>query len=217
MDVAENVQEEKVFHDFLEWRQSLRSLTEIGAWRDSSRNLIVSGGDGQPVNVAEMSVSGFRVAAGEPPGPGAGRSRRTTRGARLAGDWLRRVAHAVRQRSTRARTRRAARSRGRHGGRGHARASSFRSRTTCGCRSRPLFSINAALRPAITVFALLAPGETMQTAQAELTTAGRRAATESPATHRHLEPRVRPCHDDGRAWAPGDQPIARSTFSTSCC
>ena len=32
--------------------------------------------------------------------------------------------------------------------------------------------------PAITVFARLAPGETMQTAQAELTTAGRRAATE---------------------------------------
>jgi putative ABC transport system permease protein len=46
--------------------------------------------------------------------------------------------------------------------------------------------------PAITVFALLAPGETLQTAQAELTTAGRRAATESPATHQHLEPRVRP-------------------------
>ena len=64
----------------------------------------------------------------------------------------------------------------------------FRSRTTCGCRSRPLFSIKSALRPAITVFALLAPGETMQTAQAELTTAGRRAATELPATHRHLEP-----------------------------
>ena len=46
--------------------------------------------------------------------------------------------------------------------------------------------------PAISVFALLAPGETIQTAQAELTTAGRRAATESPATHQHLEPRVRP-------------------------
>jgi len=46
--------------------------------------------------------------------------------------------------------------------------------------------------PAISVFALLAPGETIQTAQAELTTAGRRAATELPATHQHLEPRVRP-------------------------
>jgi hypothetical protein len=45
--------------------------------------------------------------------------------------------------------------------------------------------------PAITVFALLAPGETLQTAQAELTTAGRHAAAEFPATHQHLEPRVR--------------------------
>ena len=66
MDVAANVQEEKVLHDFLEWRQSLRSLTDVGAWRDSSRNLIVSAGDVRPVKVAEMSVSGFRVAAGEP-------------------------------------------------------------------------------------------------------------------------------------------------------
>ncbi|HEV3486234.1 MAG TPA: ABC transporter permease, partial [Vicinamibacterales bacterium] len=46
--------------------------------------------------------------------------------------------------------------------------------------------------PAITVFALLAPGETMQTAQAELTTFGRRAATAFPTTHQHLEPRLRP-------------------------
>ncbi|MBA3642121.1 MAG: ABC transporter permease [Acidobacteria bacterium] len=46
--------------------------------------------------------------------------------------------------------------------------------------------------PAITVFALLAPGETMQTAQAELTTVGRRAATQFPTTHEHLEPRLRP-------------------------
>jgi putative ABC transport system permease protein len=46
--------------------------------------------------------------------------------------------------------------------------------------------------PAISVFALLAPGATLQTAQAELTTAGRRAAAELPATHQHLEPRLRP-------------------------
>ncbi len=42
MLVAANVQEEKILHDFLEWRQSLRSLTDVGAWRDSSRNLIVN-------------------------------------------------------------------------------------------------------------------------------------------------------------------------------
>ena len=67
IDVAANDEEEQVLDDFLQWQQSLRSLTEIGAWRDSSRNLIVSaGGDPRPVNVAEMSVSGFRVSDGEP-------------------------------------------------------------------------------------------------------------------------------------------------------
>jgi len=66
IDVAANVQEQKVLHDFLGWQQSLRALTDVGAWRDSSRNLVVAGGDARPVKVAEMSVSGFRVADGEP-------------------------------------------------------------------------------------------------------------------------------------------------------
>ena len=66
MDVAANVQEQQVLSDFLGWQQSLRSLTDVGAWRDSSRNLVVAAGDARPVNVAEMSVSGFRIADGEP-------------------------------------------------------------------------------------------------------------------------------------------------------
>ena len=67
--------------------------------------------------------------------------------------------------------------------------------------------------PAITVFALLAPGETIQTAQAELTTAGRRAATEFPATHQHLEPRVRPYAMMAAPGEPGDQPIMYAIYS----
>jgi len=66
--------------------------------------------------------------------------------------------------------------------------------------------------PAITVFALLAPGATMQTAQAELTTAGRRAATELPGTHQHLEPRVRPYAMMASPGGPGDQPIMYSIY-----
>jgi putative ABC transport system permease protein len=46
--------------------------------------------------------------------------------------------------------------------------------------------------PAITVFGVLAPGATIETAQAELTTVGRRAALEQPATHEHLQPQVSP-------------------------
>jgi hypothetical protein len=65
IDVAASVHEKRILHDFLDWQHSLRSLTDVGAWRDSSRNLVVAAGDARPVNVAEMSVSGFRVADGE--------------------------------------------------------------------------------------------------------------------------------------------------------
>src|SRR3954468_10387592 len=194
VDVAANVPEKKVLHDFLEWQHLLRSLTDVGAWRDSSRNLVVAAGDARPVNVAEMSVSGFRVADGEP----------------LMGRVL---VEADEQPAAPAvavigydvwRTR-------------------FGSDPNVLGRAVQLGSENATIvgvmregfefpishdvwlplktavldqkprsGPAISVFALLAPGASMQTAQAELTMAGRRAATESPATHQHLEPRLRP-------------------------
>ncbi len=66
--------------------------------------------------------------------------------------------------------------------------------------------------PAITVFALLASGETMETAQAELTTAGRRAATVFPATHQHLEPRVRPYAMMIAPDGPGEMAILYSIY-----
>ena len=214
MDVAANVQEEKILHDFLEWRQSVRSLTEVGAWRDSSRNLIVSAGDPRPVNVAEMSVSGFRVADGEP----------------LMGRVL---VEADEQPAAPAvavigydvwRTR--------FGSDPHVLGRDVQlgnEHATVVGVMREGFEFPVAhdvwlplktavldqqprSGPAITVFALLAPGETMQTAQAELTTAGRRAATESPATHQHLEPRVRPYAMMVAPGRPGDQPIMYSIY-----
>lgn len=194
IDVMAKVQEQKVLHDFLVWQQSLRSLTDVGAWRDSSRNLVVAGGDARPVNVAEMSVSGFRVADGEP----------------LMGRVL---AEADEQPAAPSvavigydvwRTR--------FGSDPHVlgRAVQLGNEyaTVVGVMREgfefpvshdvwlPLKAavLNQEPRsgPAISVFALLAPGETIQTAQAELTTAGRRAAAALPATHQHLEPRVRP-------------------------
>ena len=215
MDVAANVQEEKVLHDFLEWRQSVRSLTDVGAWRDSSRNLIVSAGDVRPVNVAEMSVSGFRVADGEP----------------LMGRVL---VEADEQPAAPAvavigydvwRTRFGSDPNvlGRDVQLGNEHA------TVVGVMREGFeFPVSHDVwlplktsvldrkprsGPAITVFALLAPGETIQTAQAELTTAGRRAATELPATHQHLEPRVRPYAMMASPGEPGDQPIMYAIYS----
>src|SRR5688572_19678898 len=215
MDVAENVQEEKILHDFLEWRQSLRSLTDVGAWRDSSRNLIVSAGDGRPVNVAEMSVSGFRVADGEPL---MGRVL-VEADERPAAPTVAVIGYEV----WRTRFGSDPNVLGRDVQLGNEHA------TVVGVM-REGFEFPVAhdvwlplktsvldqkprSGPAITVFALLAPAETIQTAQAELTTAGRRAATQLPATHQHLEPRVRPYAMMAAPGEPGDMPIMYAIYS----
>jgi predicted permease len=46
--------------------------------------------------------------------------------------------------------------------------------------------------PAVSVFGLLAPGATLEAAQAELTAVGQRVAGEHPATHAQLRPHVAP-------------------------
>jgi putative ABC transport system permease protein len=214
IDVAANVQEKKILHDFLEWQQSLRSLTNVGAWRDSSRNLVVAGGDGRPVNVAEMSVSGFRVADGEPlmgrvlvesdeqpASPGVAvigydvwRTRFGSdpdvlgRDVQLGSDHVT-VVGVMRE-----------------GFEFPVKHDVWLPLKTAVLDRTPRSG------PAISVFALLAPGETMQTAQAELTTAGQRAATELPATHQHLEPRVRPYAMMVVPDGPGDLAIMYSIY-----
>jgi putative ABC transport system permease protein len=215
IDVAANAREERVLHDFLEWQQSLRSLTDVGAWRDSSRNLVVAAGDARPVNVAEMSVSGFRVADGEPlmgrvlveadehPGApavavigyGVWRTRFRSdpgvlgRDVQLGNEYFTVVGIM------------------REGFEFPVSHDVWLPLRTAGLDQKPRSG------PPITVFALLAPGETMQTAQAELTTAGRRAATASPATHQHLEPRVRPYAMMVVPDGPGEMAIMYSIYS----
>lgn len=46
-------------HDFEEWRGELKSIVELGAFRDDSRNLITEDGQAYLVNVASMTASGF--------------------------------------------------------------------------------------------------------------------------------------------------------------
>src|SRR3954471_22265983 len=194
VDVAASVQEKRVLHDFLEWRPALRSVTDVGAWRDSSRNLVVAAGDARPVKGAEMSVSGFRLAGGEP----------------LMGRVL---VEADQQAAAPAvvvigyevwRTRfgsdpnvlgRAVQLGNQHPTVVGVMREGFEfpvSHDAWLPLKTAVLDQEPRSGPAISVFARLAPGETMQTAQAELTTAGRRAATASPATHQHLEPRLRP-------------------------
>jgi len=214
IDVAANIQEKKVLRDFLEWKQSLRSLTELGAWRDSSRNLIVSAGEARPVNVAEMSVSGFRVADGQPlmgrvlveadeqpAAPAVAVIGYDVWRTRLGSDpnVLGRDVQLGNEHATVVGVMR-------EGFEFPVKHDVWLPLKTAVLEQAPRSG------PALTVFALLAPGATMPTAQAELTTAGRRAATELPATHQHLEPRVRPYAMMVGPGEPGDQPIMYSIY-----
>src|ERR1700752_2762624 len=214
IDVAANVQEDKVLHDFLEWQESLRSLIDVGAWRDSSRNLVVAAGDARPVNVAEMSVSGFRVADGEPlmgrvlveadeqpAAPAVAVIGYDVWRTRLGGDpnVLGRAVQLGTEYATVVGVMR-------EGFEFPVSHDVWLPLKTAVLDQQPRSG------PAITVFALLAPGETLQTAQAGLTTAGRPAATEFPATHQHLEPRVRPYAMMVGPGGPGDQPIMYSIY-----
>ncbi|MBW3553376.1 MAG: ABC transporter permease [Gemmatimonadetes bacterium] len=61
-DAAEGGPEERIAHEFGIWRGELESVGELGAFRTLERNLLLGEGHGQPVQVAEMTASGFRVA-----------------------------------------------------------------------------------------------------------------------------------------------------------
>jgi predicted permease len=215
VDVAVNDEEEQILHDFLEWRQSLRSLSDVGAWRNSSRNLIVSAGEPRPVAVAEMSVSGFRVADGvplmgrvlveadeQPAAPAVAVIGYAVWRTRFGSDpnVLGRDVQLGNEHVTVVGVMR-------EGFEFPVAHDVWLPLKTAVLDQKPRSG------PAITVFALLAPGETLQTAQAELTTAGRRAATALPATHQHLEPRLRPYAMMASPGEPGDQPIMYAIYS----
>jgi putative ABC transport system permease protein len=194
MDAVANVPERKILHDFLEWRQSLRSLTDLGAWRDSNRNLVIAEGEARPVKVAEMSVSGFRLADGDPL---MGRML-TDADERVEAPPVAVIGYHV----WRTRFGSDPRVLGRSVQLGHEYA------TVVGVMREgfefpvshdvwlplktSLFDQGPRSGPAISVFARLAPGVAIQAAQAELTAAGRRVASQSPGTHQHLQPLVRP-------------------------
>ena len=49
-------------HDLAVWRQELSAIELVGAYRTIARNLITSDSPSEPVRIAEMTASGFRVA-----------------------------------------------------------------------------------------------------------------------------------------------------------
>ncbi|HEX8360045.1 MAG TPA: ABC transporter permease [Longimicrobium sp.] len=193
-DVQANEPEPHALQDFLVWRQVMRSVTDLGAWENVTRNLAGRDGEFRPVQVAAMTASGFDVAgtrpllgrplvpaderAGAPPVVVLGHD---VWRARFAGDSAM-VGQAVQLGDTYA--------------------------TVVGVMPdgfsfpvahdawTPLRTDALGLAPlggpTVAVFGRLAPGASLEQVQAELTALGRRAAREHPDTHEHLRPQVMP-------------------------
>ena len=193
-DLEANDPEPRALHDFVVWRQSMRSVTDFGAWEDVTRNLEGHDGEVRAVQVASITASGFRV-AGTPPllgralvptdeQPGAPavlvlghdvwQARFAADSAIVGqivqlGDAYPTVVGVMPE--------------------GFAFPVSHEAWTPF----RPDVLDEAPLNgPAITIFGRLAPGASLAEAEAELAALGQRAASELPDTHEHLLPQVVP-------------------------
>lgn len=205
-DAVAGQDERRLLHDFLGWRRDVRSIEEIGAFRTLERNLVLGNSRPEPVTIAEMSASAFRI-TNVPPLMGRPllESDEQPGAAPVVV-----VGYTVWQR--------------RFGGRTDVIGQTVqlgRTKTTVvGVMPEGYaFPVNhrmwtpLQLRPSgylplegagIAVFGRVKHGATQAQANAELTTLAERAAAASPATHQHLRPRV-------LAWG-GQSPGDRSLF-----
>ena len=193
-DVAKGRPEQRLTSDFLVWQKQITSIEELGAFRQLEMNLIDDEGRGEPVGVAAMSPSGFRIAGArpvlgrplvaadeQPSAPPVIVIGYDTWQTRFNGD-SNVVGRTVRLGDTRS--------------------------TIVGVMPKgfgfPIaYNFWVPLRldatpyaprtgPEIRVFGRLARGVTLAESQAEVRTVGLRAAADAPATHKHLQPRVLP-------------------------
>jgi predicted permease len=191
-DVVAKSADPRALHDFTIWRGTQQSVIELGAWRDVTRNLIVTEGDAHPVQVAEITPNAFRVADATPL---IGRVL-TESDERAAAPPVAVIGYDVWR--TRFGSDPAVLGRSVQLGPEHV--------TVVGVMRdgfafpiahdawTPLRIVNDTHAPrsgpAISVFGLLAPGATLDQAKAELTAVGQRVASEQPATHAQLQPQV---------------------------
>ena len=59
-------QEHRSLHDFVVWREEMKSVEDMTAFRTVARNLIAESGSVEPLEVAEITPSGFRLARVSP-------------------------------------------------------------------------------------------------------------------------------------------------------
>ena len=186
--------ERRVLHDFARWRAASASVRDVAAFRRVERNLIEPRRAPETVRVAEMTASGFRVTGVQPI---MGRTLQET-------DEVPSAAPAVVIGETFWRTKLDA-----------TPGIIGRTLQLAGVRyivvgvmpasyefpvrdqiwipwSLDAASADPASGPGISVFGRLAPGATLDAAQAEFAALSRQAAAAFPGTHRHVEAQVVP-------------------------
>jgi predicted permease len=193
-DAAASRPERHLGHDFVAWRQELTSVRDLGAYRALERNLITGEGRGEPVEVAEISAAAFRLTR-VPPLLGRALAEADER---PGAPPVVVIGHDVWQR----------RFGGDPGVVGQTVRLASSQVTVVGVmpegfefpvaqsfwvplRLNPL-EFARRQGPPISVFGRLAPGATLDEAQAELTALGRRASIDFRDTHEHLRPQVMP-------------------------
>lgn len=193
VDISHSNTEMRMVRDFATWR-TLTTVQDLSISRSVSRNLLIEGRATEAVTAVEMTASAFRVAGIEPfrgryllpedEAPGAA-------GAMVIGydEWVRRfdadpniIDRTVRLGSDTYRV---------VGVMPDGFAFPVNYSFWIPWRLDPL-AHPPRTGPYVGVFGRLAPGATLESAQAELTELGRRAAADMPATHEHLRPRVMP-------------------------
>lgn len=181
-------------HDLVTWREELRAVGALGAYRTVDRNLITRDGRPEPVRIAEMTASGFRIArvaplvgryfneederVGAPPVVVIGYS---VWQSRFAGQpdvvgrtlQLGATTHTV------------------IGVMPEGFAFPINNRVWTPLRLDPS-RFERGKAPAIEVFGRLTPNATLEDARTQLTTIGRRLAAAYPKTHQRIRPRVLP-------------------------
>ena len=186
--------ERRVLHDFVAWREQLETVDDLGAFRSVQRNLITGEGEGEPIEVVEISASAFRVTRVPPL---LGRAL-VDEDERPGAPPVVVIGHELWQHrfdgdsAVIGRTVLLGRS-----------ASTIVGVMPEGYAFPIAHNFWVPLRldaldyrrregPGIQMFGRLAPGVSLDEAQAELTAIGRRTAADYPDTHEHLRPQVMP-------------------------
>ena len=191
-DARINNQEGRFLYEFGRWREEVRTVQDLGAFRSFTRNLIVDGGSTEPMLVAEMSASGFGIlgvppllgrplveadeAEGAPPVAVLGYETWQSRfggDPRVVGREIRlgKAVHTV------------------VGVMPEGFAFPLNQRLWVPLRLSP-GGYAPRTGPPVEAFGRLAPGVSIREAQAEFTALGNRIAAAYPETHRHMRPRV---------------------------